>query len=241
MFVLCLVTSSGKLWNYIQKPIITYQFTYQIRLCCWSTRSPKRKKKQENKNFSLSPLSPQRFIVGCLGRVHLQVTLSSYWTPGWASRRPFSSTWCLPYPATLAWSSASCWEAALRPTSSLPLQEGCSFTSAWLIWYVTFLRPLNLAHVETPTRKQIAEKCPVWICCWCFARDSKTLRLLSPQFPEMDAIAQVEKRTSSKAIFFLIQNAGLLSGFTIILMITMFAGQINLGEWVEQLPSPRSA
>lgn len=66
MFVLCLVTSSGKLWNYIQKPIITYQFTYQIRLCCWSTPSPKNKK---NKNFPLSPLSPQRFIVGCLGFV----------------------------------------------------------------------------------------------------------------------------------------------------------------------------
>lgn len=51
-----------------------------------------------------------------------------------------------------------------------------------------------------------------------------------PQFPEMDSIAQGEKRMSSKVVFFLIQNAGLLSGFTIILMITMFAGQINLGE-----------
>lgn len=68
------------------------------------------------------------------------------------------------------------------------------------------------------------------ICCHYFGRDNQTLRLLSPQFPEMDAIAKVEKRMSSKVIFFLIQNAGLLSGFTIILMITMFAGQINLGE-----------
>ncbi|XP_075905668.1 metal cation symporter ZIP8 [Nelusetta ayraudi] len=53
---------------------------------------------------------------------------------------------------------------------------------------------------------------------------------LADMFPEMDAIAQGEKRMSSKVIFFLIQNAGLLSGFTIILMITMFAGQINLGD-----------
>lgn len=53
---------------------------------------------------------------------------------------------------------------------------------------------------------------------------------LADMFPEMDAIAQGEKRMSSKVVFFLIQNAGLLSGFTIILMITMFAGQINLGE-----------
>lgn len=51
----------------------------------------------------------------------------------------------------------------------------------------------------------------------------------SSQFPEMDSIAQEQKQTSTKIIFFLIQNAGLLSGFTIILMITMFVGQINLG------------
>lgn len=51
----------------------------------------------------------------------------------------------------------------------------------------------------------------------------------SSQFPEMDSIAREQKRTSTKIVFFLIQNAGLLSGFTIILMITMFAGQINLG------------
>lgn len=51
----------------------------------------------------------------------------------------------------------------------------------------------------------------------------------SSQFPEMDSIAREQKQTSTKIIFFLIQNAGLLSGFTIILMITMFAGHINLG------------
>nr|XP_057933528.1 metal cation symporter ZIP8 [Doryrhamphus excisus] len=52
---------------------------------------------------------------------------------------------------------------------------------------------------------------------------------LADMFPEMDAIAREEKRTSSKLVFFLIQNAGLLTGFAIILLITMFAGQINLG------------
>ncbi|XP_039994150.1 metal cation symporter ZIP8 [Xiphias gladius] len=52
---------------------------------------------------------------------------------------------------------------------------------------------------------------------------------LADMFPEMESIAREEKRTSAKIVFFLIQNAGLLTGFTIILLITMFAGQINLG------------
>uniref|UniRef100_A0A673BY10 Solute carrier family 39 member 8 n=1 Tax=Sphaeramia orbicularis TaxID=375764 RepID=A0A673BY10_9TELE len=52
---------------------------------------------------------------------------------------------------------------------------------------------------------------------------------LADMFPEMDRIAQEQEHTSSKIIFFLIQNAGLLTGFTIILLITMFAGNINLG------------
>lgn len=52
---------------------------------------------------------------------------------------------------------------------------------------------------------------------------------LADMFPEMDSIAREEKQTSSKIIFFLIQNAGLLTGFAIILLITMFAGNINLG------------
>ncbi|MED6245529.1 hypothetical protein ATANTOWER_004366 [Ataeniobius toweri] len=52
---------------------------------------------------------------------------------------------------------------------------------------------------------------------------------LADMFPEMDSIAREQRETSSKIIFFLIQNAGLLSGFTIILLITMFAGNINLG------------
>uniref|UniRef100_A0A3Q2YWN5 Solute carrier family 39 member 8 n=1 Tax=Hippocampus comes TaxID=109280 RepID=A0A3Q2YWN5_HIPCM len=52
---------------------------------------------------------------------------------------------------------------------------------------------------------------------------------LADMFPEMDAIAREQKRTSSKVVFFLIQNAGLLTGFAIILLITMFARDINLG------------
>lgn len=52
---------------------------------------------------------------------------------------------------------------------------------------------------------------------------------LADMFPEMDNIAKEQTGTSTKIIFFLIQNAGLLTGFTIILLITMFAGEINLG------------
>lgn len=52
---------------------------------------------------------------------------------------------------------------------------------------------------------------------------------LADMFPEMDSIAREQKTTSSKIVFFLIQNAGLLTGFTIILLITMFAGDIHLG------------
>uniref|UniRef100_A0A3Q4FYB0 Zinc transporter ZIP8-like n=1 Tax=Neolamprologus brichardi TaxID=32507 RepID=A0A3Q4FYB0_NEOBR len=52
---------------------------------------------------------------------------------------------------------------------------------------------------------------------------------LADMFPEMDSIAREQKKTSTKIVFFLIQNAGLLTGFTIILLITMFAGEINLG------------
>lgn len=52
---------------------------------------------------------------------------------------------------------------------------------------------------------------------------------LADMFPEMDNIAREQPQRSSKIIFFLIQNAGLLTGFTIILLITMFAGDINLG------------
>ncbi|KAG9344025.1 hypothetical protein JZ751_012501 [Albula glossodonta] len=53
---------------------------------------------------------------------------------------------------------------------------------------------------------------------------------LADMFPEMSNIMAEQERTTRNVIsFFLIQNAGLLTGFSIILLITMFAGQINLG------------
>ncbi|KPP60667.1 zinc transporter ZIP8-like [Scleropages formosus] len=48
-------------------------------------------------------------------------------------------------------------------------------------------------------------------------------------FPEMNNIPRCEERTPrSSVLFFLIQNAGLLSGFAVILLITLFAGDISL-------------
>ncbi|XP_042371209.1 metal cation symporter ZIP8-like [Plectropomus leopardus] len=51
---------------------------------------------------------------------------------------------------------------------------------------------------------------------------------LADMFPEMENILREQERTSTKVVFFMIQNAGLLTGFTIILLITMFAGDIKL-------------
>ncbi|XP_058885689.1 metal cation symporter ZIP8-like isoform X1 [Acipenser ruthenus] len=54
---------------------------------------------------------------------------------------------------------------------------------------------------------------------------------LADMFPEMNAILRPEeKNTKNNIIFFLIQNAGLLSGFSVILLITVFAGEINFGK-----------
>ncbi|XP_041710383.1 metal cation symporter ZIP8 isoform X1 [Coregonus clupeaformis] len=53
---------------------------------------------------------------------------------------------------------------------------------------------------------------------------------LADMFPEMNAIVnEQDGSTVTNVIFFLIQNAGLLTGFAIILLITMFVGEINLG------------
>ncbi|XP_072550376.1 metal cation symporter ZIP8 [Salminus brasiliensis] len=53
---------------------------------------------------------------------------------------------------------------------------------------------------------------------------------LADMFPEMNAIAKEQQQsTKTEVVFFIIQNAGLLSGFSIIFLITMFAGNINLG------------
>ncbi|XP_051504221.1 metal cation symporter ZIP8-like [Myxocyprinus asiaticus] len=53
---------------------------------------------------------------------------------------------------------------------------------------------------------------------------------LADMFPEMNSIMAGQTRGyREKIVFFLIQNAGLLTGFAVILLITMFAGEINLG------------
>ncbi|XP_066535604.1 metal cation symporter ZIP8 isoform X2 [Hoplias malabaricus] len=53
---------------------------------------------------------------------------------------------------------------------------------------------------------------------------------LADMFPEMNGIMVAHARNQKeKALYFLFQNAGLLTGFAIILLITMFAGNINLG------------
>ncbi|XP_067278044.1 metal cation symporter ZIP8 [Pseudorasbora parva] len=53
---------------------------------------------------------------------------------------------------------------------------------------------------------------------------------LADMFPEMNSImAAHTKDYRGRVVFFLIQNAGLFTGFTIILLITLFAGDINLG------------
>ncbi|KAA0717827.1 Zinc transporter ZIP8 [Triplophysa tibetana] len=53
---------------------------------------------------------------------------------------------------------------------------------------------------------------------------------LADMFPEMNNIMAAHTRGyRGRLVFFLIQNAGLLTGFAIILLITMFAGDISLG------------
>ncbi|XP_053476856.1 metal cation symporter ZIP8 [Ictalurus furcatus] len=53
---------------------------------------------------------------------------------------------------------------------------------------------------------------------------------LADMFPEMNEIMNTHARgRKGKMLFFLFQNGGLLTGFSIILLITIFAGDINLG------------
>uniref|UniRef100_A0A672MXR4 Solute carrier family 39 member 8 n=1 Tax=Sinocyclocheilus grahami TaxID=75366 RepID=A0A672MXR4_SINGR len=53
---------------------------------------------------------------------------------------------------------------------------------------------------------------------------------LADMFPEMNRImATHAKGYRGRVVFFLIQNAGLLTGFSVILLITLFAGDISLG------------
>ncbi|CAN2388939.1 cadmium ion transport [Pristimantis euphronides] len=53
---------------------------------------------------------------------------------------------------------------------------------------------------------------------------------LADMFPEMNEMLKDKiKGRKTDMVYFLIQNAGLLSGFTIILLITLYAGEIKLG------------
>lgn len=51
------------------------------------------------------------------------------------------------------------------------------------------------------------------------------------QFPEMNEVSREEEDAggSSFLLTFAIQNAGLLTGFSIMLLLTTYSGQIQLG------------
>ncbi|KAK1345697.1 hypothetical protein QTO34_008161 [Cnephaeus nilssonii] len=65
---------------------------------------------------------------------------------------------------------------------------------------------------------------------FALAEASLLVVLLSKKFPEMNDMLR-EKVTGRKTdfTFFMIQNAGMLTGFTAILLITLYAGEIELG------------
>ncbi|XP_048368798.1 metal cation symporter ZIP14 [Sphaerodactylus townsendi] len=52
---------------------------------------------------------------------------------------------------------------------------------------------------------------------------------LADMFPEMNEVSREDERNGSALIAFAIQNAGLLTGFTIMLLLTMYSGQIQIG------------
>ncbi|XP_061449302.1 metal cation symporter ZIP14 isoform X2 [Rhineura floridana] len=52
---------------------------------------------------------------------------------------------------------------------------------------------------------------------------------LADMFPEMNEVSREDERSGSALIAFAIQNAGLLTGFTIMVVLTMYSGQIQLG------------
>ncbi|KAK2093802.1 hypothetical protein P7K49_027540 [Saguinus oedipus] len=52
---------------------------------------------------------------------------------------------------------------------------------------------------------------------------------LADMFPEMNEVCQEDERKGSILIPFVIQNLGLLTGFTIMLVLTMYSGQIQIG------------
>ncbi|XP_049721905.1 metal cation symporter ZIP14 isoform X1 [Elephas maximus indicus] len=52
---------------------------------------------------------------------------------------------------------------------------------------------------------------------------------LADMFPEMNEVSQEDERKGSVLTSFVIQNLGLLTGFTIMLLLTMYSGQIQIG------------
>lgn len=52
---------------------------------------------------------------------------------------------------------------------------------------------------------------------------------LLSQFPEMNEVCQEDERKDSFLVPFVIQNLGLLTGFSIMLVLTMYSGQIQIG------------
>lgn len=52
---------------------------------------------------------------------------------------------------------------------------------------------------------------------------------LADMFPEMNEVCQEDERNGSVLVPFAIQNLGLLTGFAIMLLLTMYSGQIQIG------------
>ncbi|XP_039210206.1 metal cation symporter ZIP14 isoform X2 [Crotalus tigris] len=52
---------------------------------------------------------------------------------------------------------------------------------------------------------------------------------LADMFPEMNEVSKEDERSGRALIAFAIQNAGLLTGFSIMVLLTMFSGEIQLG------------
>ncbi|XP_057642324.1 metal cation symporter ZIP14 isoform X2 [Chionomys nivalis] len=52
---------------------------------------------------------------------------------------------------------------------------------------------------------------------------------LADMFPEMNEVCQEDERKNSFLVPFVIQNLGLLTGFSIMLVLTMYSGQIQIG------------
>uniref|UniRef100_A0A8D0DVB3 Metal cation symporter ZIP14 n=1 Tax=Salvator merianae TaxID=96440 RepID=A0A8D0DVB3_SALMN len=52
---------------------------------------------------------------------------------------------------------------------------------------------------------------------------------LADMFPEMNEVSREDERTGSALVAFAIQNAGLLTGFAIMVLLTTYSGEIQLG------------